>query len=172
MRARFLTHSCMCVFVCVCVCVCVCMCVSLSLCVHVHVCAWGARRCRLQVDEGQRLVLVWHMTVRADAWWYDAHVDAHTGAVHSLVDWVADASYLVRPAHAPRLALPRVHVTLMHADAYLYVCFFLSLSLSHSLSLTNTLRRSLSRSLVAPFSLSHSVCVCVSVGMHRRCRWA
>jgi hypothetical protein len=162
MRARFLTHSCMCVFVCVCVCVCVCMCVSLSLCVHVHVCAWGARRCRLQVDEGQRLVLVWHMTVRADAWWYDAHVDAHTGAVHSLVDWVADASYLVRPAHAPRLALPRVHVTLMHADAYLYVCFFLSLSLS--LTLTHKHSSSLSLSLARRPFLSLSLCLCVRLG--------
>ena len=67
------------------------------------------RLLRIQTDNGEGIKLVWHLVVRQDDWWYDAHVDALDGVVLSLVDWVADATYLVRVnhgAHAGQHALP------------------------------------------------------------------
>jgi len=49
------------------------------------------------LEGGDRLALVWHLTVRSDDWWYDVHVDANDGTVHSLIDWVADGTYLALP---------------------------------------------------------------------------
>ena len=42
--------------------------------------------------------------MRQDDWWYDAQVDANSGRVVSLADWVADATYLVRRRHGSATA--------------------------------------------------------------------
>lgn len=47
--------------------------------------------------ENKELKLVWDMQVEMVDNWYHAHVDASSGDVLSLVDWVSDASYEVNP---------------------------------------------------------------------------
>lgn len=47
--------------------------------------------------EDQSLQLVWEIEVEMEDNWYNAHVNAHTGKVIGLMDWVFDAAYNVFP---------------------------------------------------------------------------
>lgn len=51
----------------------------------------------IQVDGGVELVPVWSLEVEMKDNYYNAFVDANTGSVVSLVDWVSDATYNVFP---------------------------------------------------------------------------
>ncbi|CAG8436915.1 12369_t:CDS:2 [Funneliformis mosseae] len=50
----------------------------------------------LQLDD-MSLQLVWDIQIEMENNWYHAHVDAQTGELIALMDWVADASYNVFP---------------------------------------------------------------------------
>lgn len=50
-----------------------------------------ARQTYLQLDNGE-LQLVWDLQVEMPDNWFHAHVDAHTGEVIALMDWVSDAT--------------------------------------------------------------------------------
>ncbi|RUS25009.1 Fungalysin metallopeptidase-domain-containing protein [Jimgerdemannia flammicorona] len=55
------------------------------------------RQAYLQLDNGE-LQLVWDLQVEMQDNWFHAHVNAHTGEVIALMDWVADATaYRVFP---------------------------------------------------------------------------
>ncbi|KAJ3357214.1 Fungalysin/Thermolysin Extracellular metalloproteinase 5 [Allomyces javanicus] len=49
------------------------------------------------VQDGNNLKLVYSYQVKQEANWYHAHVNAKTGAVDAINDWVADAKYSVLP---------------------------------------------------------------------------
>ncbi|KAI9224942.1 Fungalysin metallopeptidase-domain-containing protein [Blastocladiella britannica] len=49
------------------------------------------------VQNGDSLKLVYNYAVELDNAWYNAHVDATTGAVEHIADWVSDASYSAVP---------------------------------------------------------------------------
>ncbi|RKP24029.1 peptidase M36, partial [Syncephalis pseudoplumigaleata] len=52
----------------------------------------------LMVDQGRRLRLVWDIQTEMHDAWYNSHVDARSGQVLQLVDWVSDASaYRIYP---------------------------------------------------------------------------
>ena len=50
----------------------------------------------IQLEDG-RLAPTWDLVVEQDDHWWHAHVDARSGKIHSLNDWVKDASYRVFP---------------------------------------------------------------------------
>ncbi|CAG8522633.1 7341_t:CDS:2 [Acaulospora colombiana] len=50
----------------------------------------------IQMDD-QSLSLTWDIQIEMEDNWYNAHLNAYTGDVISLVDWVADAAYNVFP---------------------------------------------------------------------------
>ncbi len=47
--------------------------------------------------EGNEMRLVWDLQLDLDSNWYHAQVDAHTGQVLGLVDWVSHATFNVFP---------------------------------------------------------------------------
>ncbi|RHZ75747.1 hypothetical protein Glove_209g57 [Diversispora epigaea] len=50
----------------------------------------------IQTDE-QLLQLVWEIEIEMEDNWYNGHINAHTGKVMALMDWVSDATYNVFP---------------------------------------------------------------------------
>ncbi|CAG8594442.1 11678_t:CDS:2 [Diversispora eburnea] len=50
----------------------------------------------IQTDE-QLLQLVWEIEIEMENNWYNGHINAHTGKVMALMDWVSDATYNVFP---------------------------------------------------------------------------
>ncbi|KAJ3385109.1 Fungalysin/Thermolysin Extracellular metalloproteinase 5 [Lobulomyces angularis] len=52
---------------------------------------------QVHLNGNTELKLVWDLEVEMEDSWYHAHVDSDTGDVHSLVDWVSDATYNVFP---------------------------------------------------------------------------
>src|SRR6266542_29310 len=50
----------------------------------------------LQLDD-MSLQLVWDLQIEMENNWYHAHINAHTGKLEALIDWVADATYNVFP---------------------------------------------------------------------------
>ncbi|KAI9220076.1 Fungalysin metallopeptidase-domain-containing protein [Blastocladiella britannica] len=53
---------------------------------------------QVYIQNGDKLALTYEYSVELDNSWYNGHVNANTGSVEQVVDWVADARYAGVPA--------------------------------------------------------------------------
>ncbi|KAL1916156.1 uncharacterized protein VTP21DRAFT_6160 [Calcarisporiella thermophila] len=55
------------------------------------------RKVLIHTENGRKLKTVWELDVQMKLNWFQAYIDAHTGEVVSILDWISEAAYRVFP---------------------------------------------------------------------------